>query len=143
MLCHLLFFLTASVYLCDAVSMTPPHQALVPRQLPDCQNLTQGLDADCWDVVPPGVGMESWLNTWNKTTRTCEPGEMWANCFMRLAGLGSNFSKPIRCDLIGPDVCPMPTVEDFENVNASVGYGVASIWGRPSNRSSRREFSKS
>ena len=144
MLSHLLFFLTASVYLCNGELMVPPPQALAPRDATtDCQNLTEGLDASCWKLVPPNVGMQEWLNTWNKTTTTCEPGERWANCFMRLAGLPSNASKPIRCDLIGSDVCPTPTVELLENVTAPVGYGVASIWGGQRNpRPATRTFGK-
>ena len=144
MLSRLLFFLTASVYLCNGESMMPSPQTLVPRDaITDCQNLTEGLNASCWDSVPPNVGMETWLNRWNKTTDTCQPGELWANCFMRLAGLGVNVSKPIRCDLIGYNVCPMPTLEVFENVTAPVGYGVASIWGTHGNRGPRCEFPES
>ena len=130
MISYLLIFLTASVYVCNGESIIPPPQTLLPRDLfTDCQNLTGGLDASCWNTLPLNVGMQSWLNTWNTTTSTCEPGELWANCFMRLGGLGVNFSKPIRCDLIGDNVCPEPTLQVFENVTAPVGYGVASIWG--------------
>lgn len=60
---------------------------------------------------------------------------------MRLAGLPSNASKPIRCDLIGSDVCPTPSVELLENVTAPVGYGVASIWGGHRNRGPQCELS--
>ncbi len=74
--------------------------------------------------------MSSWLNTWNKTTTTCKPGELWANCFMREANVTNNATNPIRCDLIGPDVCPEPSLDVFANVTAEVGYGVAAIWGK-------------
>ena len=132
---RLLFFLTASVYLCSGESMMPSPQALIPRDaITDCQNLTHGLNASCWDSVPPNTGMSIWLNTWNHRTRTCGRRELWANCFMRLAGLPDTHSEPIRCDLIGYDVCPFPTLELFQNLTAPVGYGVASIWGRHSSR---------
>ncbi len=74
--------------------------------------------------------MSSWLNTWNKTTTTCKPGELWANCFMREANVTNNVTNPIRCDLIGADVCPAPSLDVFANVTAEVGYGVAAIWGK-------------
>ena len=143
MLSRLLLFLSASVYLCNGESMMPPPpQALVPRDATtDCQNLTEGLNASCWDLVPPKIGMPAFLNTWNKKTNTCQEGEMWANCFMRLAGLPSSVSRPIRCDLIGPYVCPTPTLELFEKITAPIGYGVASIWGRQRNQGPQCEFS--
>ena len=144
MLSHLLIFLTASVYLCNGESMNTPPQTLVPRDaITDCQNLTEGLNGSCWDSVPPNVGMKTWLNTWNKTTTTCHPSEMWANCFMRLAGLPSSTSKPIRCDLIGFDVCPTLSEAFFENVTAPVGYGAASIWGGHRNRGVQYDFPES
>ena len=74
--------------------------------------------------------MESWLNTWNSTTTTCKPGEIWANCFMREAGVTSNTTAPIRCDLIGSDVCPEPSTEVLEQANVEASYGIASIWGK-------------
>ena len=132
---YLLFFFTAFGYLCNGESMMPFPQALVPRDaITDCYNLTQGLNASCWDLVPRNIGMEAWLTRWNKTTDTCQQGEMWANCFMRLAGLPSSASKPIRCDVIGYDVCPTPTLELFDSLTAPKAYGVASIWGRQRDR---------
>lgn len=131
MLSQILTFLTLSLYLCSATPLTSPHQTLVPRDaVTDCQNVTLGLNASCWDLIPQSVGMESWLNTWNKTTTTCQPGELWANCFMREAGVMSNTSTPIRCDLIGPNVCPEPSMDVFEHASAETSYAVASIWGK-------------
>ena len=128
---QLLFFLPAFGYLCNGESMTPFPQPLVPRDATtDCQNLKQGLNASCWNLVPQNIGMEDWLSHWNKTTDTCRPGELWANCFMRLTGLPSSASKPIRCDVIGYDVCPTPTLDLFQGLTAPKGYGLASIWGR-------------
>ena len=134
MLSRLFLFLTTSVYLCNGESMPSP-QALVPRDaITDCLNLTQGLNYSCRDSVPPNIGMNTWLNTWNHRTYTCGPRELWANCFMRLAGLPDTHFEPIRCHLIGYDVCPIPSQELFENLTAPVGYGVASIWGRHRSR---------
>lgn len=122
--------LTASLYLCNATPLTSPPQTLVPRDaVTDCQNVTLGFNASCWDLIPRSVGMESWLSTWNRTTTTCKPGELWANCFMREAGVTTNTTAGIRCDLIGTDVCPEPSTEVLESASAEASYGVASIWG--------------
>lgn len=129
MLHQSVFYLTASLYLCSATPLTSPPQTLVPRDaVTDCQNVTLGLNATCWDLIPRGTGMESWLNTWNSTTTTCEPGERWANCFMRQAGVTTNTTTSIRCDLIGPNTCPEPSIDVFESASAEASYGVASIW---------------
>ena len=138
MISHLLFFLTASVYTCHAKPPVSTPPTIVPRQeTPYCESLAHGVNGSCWDVLPPNAGMTSWLNDWNKTTTHCESGEMWANCFMRLAALHSNFTDPIRCDLIGTDVCPTPSTLDVTaNANVNISeilewdYGVASIWGK-------------
>ncbi|CAD6593028.1 MAG: hypothetical protein ASARMPREDX12_006664 [Alectoria sarmentosa] len=104
-------------------------ETLVPRDaVTDCQNVTLGFNASCWDLIPRSVGMESWLSTWNRTTTTCKPSELWANCFMREAGVTTNTTAGIRCDLIGTDVCPEPSTEVLESASAEASYGVASIW---------------
>ena len=128
--------LAASVYTCHAEPLTSPLHRLIPRDnmtdvadAVDCQNVALGLDATCWNQIPQGVGMESWLNTWNATTKTCKKGEFWANCFMREANVTNNATNPIRCDLIGPDVCPEPSDDVFANASAEVAYGVTAIWG--------------
>lgn len=135
MLSQNLFLLTASLYLCNATPVISPPQILVPRDaVTDCQNVTLGFNSSCWDLIPRSVGMDSWLNTWNSTTTICKPGEVWANCFMRQAGVTSNTTTGIRCDLIGFDVCPEPSTEVLESVSAEASYGVASIWGKHKNR---------
>lgn len=131
MLSRNLFPLATLLCLCNAKAFFSPPRALVPRDdLPGCQSVTLGLDASCWNSVPPNLGMESWLSRWNTTTTTCNPDERWANCFMRLANVTTNTTQPIRCDLIGPDVCPQPDVGVFEAASAEVSYGIASIWGK-------------
>ncbi len=72
--------------------------------------------------------MEAWVNQWNRTTTTCKPGELWANCFMREAGVPSNVTNPIRCDLIGIDVCPEPNTYLLDHASAEASYGVIGIW---------------
>lgn len=131
MLFRIFVFLTASLYLCNATPLASPSQTIVPRDaVTDCQNVTLGLNASCWDLIPRAVGMGSWLNTWNTTTTICKEGELWANCFMREAGVTSNTTEGIRCDLIGSDVCPEPSMHVFESASAEASYGVASIWGK-------------
>lgn len=49
---------------------------------------------------------------------------------MREAGVTSNTTAPIRCDLIGPDVCPEPSSEVLEQASVEASYGVANIWGK-------------
>ena len=126
-----LFFLIASLCLCNALPPTPFSQPLVPRDaVTDCQNVTYGLNESCWNLIPRNVNMTSWLNTWNKTTTTCKPGEVWANCFMREAGVTNTTSKGIRCDLIGDGVCPEPNLDFTQYPSVEISYGVASIWGK-------------
>ena len=123
--------LTATLCLCNASPLTSLSRTLVPRDaVTDCQNVTAGLDASCWDLIPRNVNMTSWLNTWNKTTTTCKPGEIWANCFMREAGVTTTSKTGIRCDLIGDDVCPEPNSDFTTYSSVEVSYGVASIWGK-------------
>lgn len=47
---------------------------------------------------------------------------------MREAGVTSNTTEGVRCDLIGNDVCPEPSTEVLEDASAEASYGVASIW---------------
>lgn len=49
---------------------------------------------------------------------------------MRETGVTSNTTSPIRCDLIGTDVCPEPSSDVLEQAAAEASYGVASIWGK-------------
>lgn len=49
---------------------------------------------------------------------------------MREAGVTSNTTEGVRCDLIGNDVCPEPSTEVLEDASAEASYGVASIWGK-------------
>lgn len=131
MLSQYIFLIATSTFLCKATALTSPPHTLVPRDaVTDCQNVTIGFNASCWDLIPRSVGMESWLNTWNRTTTTCKTGELWANCFMREAGVTSNTTTGIRCDLIGTDACPEPSTDVLEAASAEVSYGVAGIWGK-------------
>ena len=52
---------------------------------------------------------------------------------MRETGVTSNTTAPIRCDLIGSDVCPEPSSDVLEQASAEASYGVASIWGKHGN----------
>ena len=135
MLSQHLLFLTALLCLGSATPPTVPPQNLVPRDaVTDCQNLALGFNASCWDLIPRSIGMEAWLNQWNGTTTVCKPGELWANCFMREAGVPSNVTNPIRCDLIGIDVCPEPSTDVLEHASAEVSYGVVGIWCKHESR---------
>lgn len=134
MFSSLALLLAASVCLCNANPLTSSSHTLIPRDdVKNCQNVTLGLNASCWDLIPPKVGMNTWLKNWNSNTTTCKSGEMWANCFVREANLTTNLTEPIRCDLIGigPNVCPQPTIDVGADVSAEVVYGVAAIWGKP------------
>lgn len=134
--------LVASVCLCNANPLTSSSRTLIPRDdVKNCQNVTLGLNASCWDLIPPKVGMTTWLKNWNSNTTTCKPGEAWANCFVREANLTTNLTTnltaPIRCDLIGSEVCPQPTLDVAADVSAEVVYGVAAIWGKPTSLGSQ------
>lgn len=132
MFSQVIILLATTLCLCNANPLTSSSHTLLPRDdVTDCQNVTLGLNASCWDLIPPKVGMTTWLKNWNSNTTTCKSGELWANCFMREANITTNLTTPIRCDLIGPDVCPQPTLDVSADVSAEVVYGAAAIWGKP------------
>ena len=50
------------------------------------------------------------MQDWNSTTTTCYSDELWANCFMRQAGISEiDPSNKIGCAQVGPNTCPEPS----------------------------------
>ena len=130
MLSRTFVYLSAAVYMCSAQPLISPSRTLISRDaVTDCQNVTAGFSATCWGLLPRNSSMRSWMDTWNKTTTRCKPGEFWANCFMREANVTTNTFAPIRCDLIGNDICPEPATDAFANISPEMSYGVLAIWG--------------
>lgn len=79
--------------------------------------------------------MTSYMNNWNITNeanKTCRTNELWANCFMRVAGL--TVPEGFGCAQIGPNTCPEPTANDLIFNDAETAYGIYSIWGESSSR---------
>ena len=93
----------------------------------DCRDINSNLNSTCWDVLY----MDAWMRRWNATTRSCHSDELWANCFMRKAGMAeTDQGGKIGCAQVGPNTCPEPT-QDLENLaSASIEmrYGAYSIW---------------
>lgn len=94
--------------------------------------------------------MKSWMTQWNlthsanhtsaakadpadpadptsRTSRTCRTNELWANCFMRLAGLDID-AKGLGCAQVGPNTCPEPKRDDLLRNDVETAYGIYSIW---------------
>lgn len=73
------------------------------------------------------LGMDAFMLHWNQTTTTCKKNELWANCFMREAGIGG--SDDIGCAQVGPNTCPEPKRNVLDSAKpAEVFYGAYSIW---------------
>jgi len=73
--------------------------------------------------------MTSYMNNWNITNeanKTCKTNELWANCFMRVAGL--SIGSDLGCAQVGPNTCPEPTADDLILNDAEIAYGIYSIW---------------
>lgn len=111
---------TASV-----VSSRSLHQRAASVQ--DCRDINSDLHAKCWDVLY----MDAWMNRWNATTKSCHSDELWANCFMRKAGMAeTEQGGKIGCAQVGPNTCPEPTQAKENSASASIEmrYGAYSIW---------------
>ena len=115
----------------NAIAFTVPSRSLYQRVTsgPDCQNTNSHLNALCWDVL----NMDAWMQKWNKTTTTCHSDELWANCFMREAGMPeTEAGGKIGCAQVGPNTCPEPSKEreDLASASIEMRYGAYSIWCR-------------
>ena len=113
----------------DVKSLTVPSRLLYSRDatIQNCQNPSSKLHPLCWDVL----NMEKWMQDWNSTTTTCYPDELWANCFMRQAGMSEiDPGGKIGCAQVGPNTCPEPSqaMEDQVSVSVEMRYGAYSIW---------------
>ena len=103
---------------------TLPATTATNSSSPNCTDLSSSTGAtypSCWD----SLGMNDWMFNWNFTTKTCEPGEIWATCFLRLAYGSAGYD----CSMLGSLNCPAPrlggTITD-----SHVFYGAYSIYGR-------------
>lgn len=124
-----LFLLTSLLSLTTAF---PHHQSLSPLHsrsaLSDCQDiLDNGLNGTCWDTL----GMEAWMTKWNTTAtanNTCLPDELWANCFMREAGVTGIEAGTLGCAQVGPNTCPEPDDDVLVYATVEEAYGAYNIW---------------
>ena len=90
---------------------------------PNCTDLSSSTGAvypSCWDSLE----MNQWMFNWNFTTKTCENGELWSTCFLRLAYGSAGYD----CSTLGSVNCTGPqlggTVQD-----PRVFYGAFNIYG--------------
>ena len=93
------------------------------RQQVNCNDPSTGLDSTCWDTLQ----LTSWLQNWNKTTTTCNKGEVWTNCFIRLA----NKNPGTDCSVIGGNGCGPPSnnLPVAQSIEPEVYYILYNIFG--------------
>lgn len=91
---------------------------------PNCTDLSSNTGAtypSCWD----SLGMNEWMFNWNFTTKTCEPGEIWSTCFLRLAYGSAGYD----CSILGSLHCSAPRLGGPIQ-DARVFYGAFNIYGK-------------
>ena len=101
---------------------------------PNCTDLSSNTGAtypSCWDTL----GMNDWMFTWNFTTKTCEPGEIWATCFLRLAYGSAEYD----CSTLGSLNCSAPRLGG-PVTDAHVFYGAFNIYGKHHPASTYRQM---
>ncbi|KAF6220408.1 hypothetical protein HO133_002840 [Letharia lupina] len=89
---------------------------------PDCTDLSSSTGAmypSCWDSLQ----MNQWMFNWNFTTKTCEQGEIWSTCFLRLAYGSAGFD----CSTLGSLNCSAPRLGG-PVTDAHVFYGAFNIY---------------
>ena len=93
------------------------------QPLPDlatCADVSSQIYPSCWDTL----GMDDWIVNWNKVTTTCNKGEMWSSCFMRLA-FGETGHD---CSTLGSLNCTAPELGQTPT-EAHAFYGAYNIYG--------------
>lgn len=90
---------------------------------PNCTDVSSSTGAtypSCWDTL----GMTQWMFNWNFTTTTCQPGEIWSTCFLRLAYGSAGYD----CSTLGSLNCSAPRLGG-PVTDAHVFYGAYNIYG--------------
>lgn len=91
---------------------------------PNCTDLSSSTGAtypSCWDSLQ----MNEWMFNWNFTTKTCEDGEIWSTCFLRLAYGSAGYD----CSTLGSLNCSAPRLGG-PVTDAHVFYGAFNIYGK-------------
>lgn len=113
-----LFLLIPLLSLCNA-ALAPGNSSF---EISLCQDiLNNGINATCYDVLK----VDDWVKKWNLTTKTCQPNELWANCFMREVGVPP--VDGLGCAQVGPS-CNEPTVELIAKATPEEIYTAVSIY---------------
>ena len=99
-----------------------PTQINARQQQINCKDPSTGLDSSCWN----NLQLTSWLKNWNQTT-TCNKGEIWTNCFIRLA----NKNPGTDCSVIGGNGCGPPSnnLPVSPSIEPQVYYVLYNIFG--------------
>lgn len=103
---------------------TLPATTATNSSSPNCTDLSSSTGAtypSCWDTL----GMDEWMFNWSFTTKTCEPGEIWATCFLRLAYGSAKYD----CSTLGSSKCSAPRLGG-PVTDAHVFYGAFNIYGK-------------
>ena len=90
-------------------------------QVINCSDITTNIEPSCWDTL----GMNEWMFNWHFTTTTCNSGEIWANCFLRLSYGSGNYD----CSRLGSLRCSGPALGGPPST-AQYFYGAYSIYGK-------------
>lgn len=134
---HLLILCLAPIPLSAAPGAGPissPSTETKPRPLPattatissspnctDLSNSTGATYPSCWD----SLGMNDWMFNWSFTVKTCESGEIWSTCFLRLAYGSAGY----ECSKLGSLNCSAPRFGG-PVTDARVFYGAYNIYGK-------------
>lgn len=105
-------------------AQTLPATTAANSSNPNCTDLSSSTGAtypSCWD----SLGMMLWMFHWNSTTKTCEPGEIWSTCFLRLAYGSAGYD----CSMLGSLNCTAPRLGGPVQ-DAHVFYGAYNIYGK-------------
>ena len=91
---------------------------------PNCTDLSSSTGAthpSCWDTL----GMFEWMFNWSLSNKTCEQGEIWSTCFLRLAYGGARY----ECATLGSENCTAPELGG-PVTDPRVFYGAFNIYGK-------------
>ena len=108
----------------NAQTLPATTTATTTSSAPNCTDLSSSTGAtypSCWDSLQ----MTQWMFNWNFTTKTCEQGEIWSTCFLRLAYGSAGYD----CSTLGSLNCSAPRLGGPVQ-DAHVFYGAYNIYGK-------------
>lgn len=98
-----------------------PNNSATPNCTDAIRKTTGATYPSCWDTLQ----MNQWMFNWNFTTTSCEDGEIWSTCFLRLAYGSARYD----CSRLGSLNCSEPQLGGSVT-DARVFYGAFNIYGK-------------